>query len=388
MQPVIHYLVRLKLIRRKNEEGELEFIQEEREFRNDIPILARKAAFDSYQSYLDVLLEGKGLRYESDKQARLALKTYYDPKAFFELNDDEINYEDSDPFGNGIGIYMVHDEMPPREKDYKKLVGIHGIGELVEGFFEDPVYLMVSLENEYEIYKRNKYDTDGDEISVIFCDRGEWLEGYREDEPQTYTILRTPFDWSGMDKPYWWGEPEENLDELPRQEIADNVKTWEEIIAEGESNQVEFKPTLLYNHFTNKAGISIKGIIAKSICGFLNARGGFLFIGMNDNGTPQGLSPDFSLAGEKNPKDYFRLQFDDTVRQFLPQSIANIIGQFITIQGIEIFVVIVFPSKNKPVFMKGQHGKEFWVRWTASTRQITDVEEIVNYCLENWGDKK
>ena len=63
---------------------------------------------------------------------------------------------------------------------------------------------MVSLENEYEIYKRNKYDTDGDEISVIFCDSDDWLVGYREDEPQEYTILKTPFDWSGMDKPYWW----------------------------------------------------------------------------------------------------------------------------------------------------------------------------------------
>ena len=95
---------------------------------------------------------------------------------------------------------------------------------------------------------------------------------------------------------------------------------------------------------------------------------------MNDDGTPQGLHHDFSLAGDKAPRDFFRLEFDDTKKQFMPQSIANISGQFITIDDIEIFVVIVFPSKTNPVFMKGQHGKEFWVRWTASTRQIVDVE--------------
>ena len=50
-------------------------------------------------------------------------------------------------------------------------------------------------------------------------------------------------------------------------------------------------------------------------------------------------------------------------------------------------VVTLFPSKSKPIFITGQYEKEFYVRWTASTKQYVDIEEIVNYCLEHWNRK-
>ncbi len=40
---------------------------------------------------------------------------------------------------------------------------------------------------------------------------------------------------------------------------------------------------------------------------------------------------------------------------------------------------------NNPVFLKGQNGKEFYVRGEASTRRIEDIEEIAHYCLDRWG---
>ena len=52
-----------------------------------------------------------------------------------------------------------------------------------------------------------------------------------------------------------------------------------------------------------------------------------------------------------------------------------------------VWVMEIVVYKTKPVFMNGKDGKEFWVRWTASTRQMVGVEEIVNYCLEHWGKK-
>jgi len=56
------------------------------------------------------------------------------------------------------------------------------------------------------------------------------------------------------------------------------------IIQRGESNQVEFKPSLLYNFKTGKAGLSPKFYTAKTICAFLNSNGGVLFIGLTDKG--------------------------------------------------------------------------------------------------------
>lgn len=385
MGAAIHYAVRAKLIRKRKENGEFDFLEVQEEFFNDNPILAREAAFKYYQNYIDVLLEAKGLRYESDKQARVALESFHDPKTSknFDINGISITIPES--FGNGIAVFLVldgqYDDTPLGNNRL-----IHGIGNLLEGSVY-PESLTLCLEEEYSIYKENNYSTGNYETQIVFCNSDEWLEGYTEDEPGTHLILKTPFDWTGMDKPYWWGEPTEENKEDQKQPTAKS-RSYEEIIAGGENNTTEFKPALLYNFKTQNAGIGVKGIIAKSICGFLNARGGFLFIGVSDNGKPQGLSYDFSLAGDKNPKDFFRLEFDDLIKQFLPMSIKeNIYGEFETVDGVDVFVIIVFPSKSKPVFMKGQYGKEFFVRWTASTRQYVDIEEIANYCLEHWNNR-
>lgn len=385
MGAAIHYAVRAKLIRKRKENGEFDFLEVQEDFYNDNPIRAREAAFKYYQNYIDVLLEAKGLQYGSDKQAREALESFHDPKTSKSVNGNSFTIPES--WGNGIAVFLIKDV----QNDDTPLGNnrlIHGIGNLLEGSV-DPESLTLCLEEEYDIYKDNNYNTGNYETQIIFCNSDEWLEGYTEDEPGTYTILKTPFDWTGMDKPYWWGEPiEEDKEEQKQKHPTAKSRSYEEIIAIGENNTTEFKPSLLYNFKTHNAGIGIKGIIAKSICGFLNARGGFLFIGVSDNGSPQGLSYDFSLAGDKNPRDFFRLEFDDLIKQFLPMSVKeNIYGEFVTVNGVEVFVAFVFPSKFKPVFMKGQHGKEFFVRWTASTRHYVDIEEITNYCLEHWNKK-
>lgn len=383
MKPAIHYAVKAKLIRKKKEDGEYEFLEVNEEFHNENPILAREAAFRYYQNYIDVLLESKGLRYESDKQARLALESFHDPGTSTKIDVLGTYLDIPDWIGNGIGVYLMIDEALDEVGFINNYSLIHGIGGL-EGS-DSPEYMLVGLEREIYYYGQHNYHTKDTEITIVFCDSNEWQEGYRDDEPGTYIILKTPFDWTDMDKPYWWGEKE--AEELQQQPIKS--RSYEEIIADGETNQVEFKPALLYNFITKKAGIGVKGIIAKSICGFLNARGGFLFLGVSDKGKPQGLSYDFSLAGEKNRRDFFRLEFDDCIKQFLPLSAKeNVYGEFVTVDGVEVFVVFVFPSKSKPIFMNGQHGKEFYVRWTASTRQLTDIEELTTYCLEHWSNLK
>ena len=91
---------------------------------------------------------------------------------------------------------------------------------------------MYSLVREMEYYEHFNYNTGNHVTDVVFCDSNEWLEGYREDEPQAYTILKTPFDWTGMDKPYWWGEPEEKR----KKNHPEKVRSYEELIAWRETN--------------------------------------------------------------------------------------------------------------------------------------------------------
>lgn len=376
-----HYVVKAKLIRHIKGSGEIEFLQFEDKFENENPIVARNLAFKHYQNYIDVLLEAKHNKYISDKQAREELISFIDPgtKTKIQLGESEVEF--SDTFGNGIGVFLIVDVPKPDniydDKEGEEIL-IHGIGN-ISYLSDDPDRLIFELQRESDYYTFFNYQTDNNLIEVVYCSRDEWEEGYREDEPATYNILETPFDWTGLDKPYWWGEPED-------EEIQQAPKTLEEIIQEGESNQVEFKPALLYNFSTGKGGIGVKGIIAKAICAFLNSNGGFLIIGVTDKGELQGLSFDFSLSEDKNEKDFFMLEFDQMLEHFLSFSIkSNVSGQFFQLNEKDIFVVTVTPSKRRPIFLKGQSGKEFYVRGEASSRQLTDIEELVNYCIEKWG---
>ena len=102
MKPAFHYEFIAKIIKRKNEDEEFEFIETRKEFFDNEPIQARMAAFKFYQNYIEVLLEAKGLKYESDRQARVALKSFYNPNTErrTEMNGDEFSIDDS--LGNGV----------------------------------------------------------------------------------------------------------------------------------------------------------------------------------------------------------------------------------------------------------------------------------------------
>lgn len=385
-----HYIVKAKIIRNIKENGDIDFSEFERKFENESPIIARESAFQHYQSYIDILLEAKNKSYHSDKQAREDLHSFINPGTKTKIIFEEEEIEFSDSFGNGIGVFLIIDTPKPGEDKKGDEIFIHGIGNI--GYFNTPDSLIRELERELEYFKFFNYGTKDFETEIVFCNSEEWEEGYLGNgkwlesykEPNTYSILPTPFDWAGLDKPYWWresvNEGTENFEQAP--------KSLEDIIEGGESNQVEFKPSLLYNFSTKKAGIGIKGIIAKAICAFLNSNGGFLIIGLKDNGEAQGLDYDFSLSAGKNEKDFFKLEFDQMLKYFLSFAVkSNVSGNFYQLDEKDIFVVTVTPSKQGPIFLNGQNGKEFYVRGEASSRQLTDMEELVKYCMEKWGAK-
>ncbi|MFW5872248.1 MAG: helix-turn-helix domain-containing protein [bacterium] len=393
MKPAFQYIVRVKLIRFLNKE-KIDFIDFEETFEDENPINARNKAFECYQNFIDVLLEAKNEKYHSDKQARLTLLPFYDTTELekIKFGGHEIDLNNSLNFG--LGIFMRIDKHKPDEfnivinsldlSHQREEIFIHGIGNIHYHSNDPEAILLYDLTEELEYYEYYNYPTDNQIIKVSFFSKEEWRDGYGDDQPEMHRILETPFDWTGFDKTFWWGE-DKNIAE-PISHSAN--KSLREIIDSGESNQVEFKPALVYNFSTQKGGIGVKYIIAKTICSFLNSNGGYLFIGVKDDGSIQGLDYDFSLAGQKERRDFFRLEFDQMIKHFLSFVVmSDISADFQEIDGKTIFVVTVHPSFFRPVFLKGQNGKEFFVRGEASSRKLEDIEEIANYCLNMWGKK-
>lgn len=388
MKAAFHYVVRIK-IALFNKDNEVDLQEYESKFENENPILARNKAFDYYQTNIDNFLLNKNKTYTSDRQAREVLNSFIDlgTKAKYKIGDREVEYNDS--FGNGIGVYLVVDKPILSDKhqtliedkvgDEFFLHGIKSIGILSHETI-DTGSMMFGLTNELNYYKHYRYNTKNKEITIIYCDQDEWDEPDNE-EPSTNNILETPFDWDGYGEPYWWGKP-------VAEEQANTKKpqlTVEKIIQQGESNKVEFKSSLLYNFKTKAGGIGIKEGIAKAICAFLNSNGGVLFIGVRDDKTVQGLNDyDFQLANGKDSKDFFLREYDQMIEYFLSSSVkSGIEGYFYEIGGKEIFVVIVSPNKRRPIFLKSQGGgKDFYIRLEASSRKLTDIEEIINYFID------
>lgn len=370
-----HYAIKVKMIRYETKD-KIDFIVDEKLFENENPIIAREEAFREYDAWINDLYTGIGKagQYTSDKQARIDLQKFITPSEKFKvlLDDHELFFGNT--FGFGIGVYFIIDQpydMPGFSESMQDKPGdqclLHGIG--YSGRYSDPLEVSGALHTEILYYEHYNYEKRSYERKVNFYD-------YEIDDIEEIRFLETPFDWSGLDV-----RPPDS----PEDKVTKTANNILDLIAGGEGNQVEFKPALLYNFKTKTAGIGVKAIIAKAICSFLNSNGGFLLIGLNDDRKPQGLEWDFSLANGKNPKDFFLNEFDQMIEHLIGFSVkSNIDSDFHEIDGKEIFLVTVAPSKNRPVFLKAKEGKEFWVRGNAGNRQLSNIEELVNYCIDKW----
>ncbi len=156
---------------------------------------------------------------------------------------------------------------------------------------------------EAEYYDYFNYETNNERTEILYCFKC-WYDGGYDKERASVKILKTPFDWTGYDKLFWWGDPEpENETEF---QTPDSIV---EIIEQGESNQVEFKTTLHFKTFIRGVEtVQVKDEIAKTISAFLNTNGGFLFIGIKNNKEIEGLDFDFGLANEEDSKDSVKLK--------------------------------------------------------------------------------
>lgn len=156
------------------------------------------------------------------------------------------------------------------------------------------------------------------------------------------------------------------------------------IIVNGESDKVEFKSTLRWNIKDNRADKEIEFAVIKTVAGFLNANGGTLIIGVNDEGTVLGLELDYNSLKDKN-WDKFQLCLTEILWNAIPKDLvqSKITITLFEIDGKDICVLIVKPS-TIPVFIDRKNQNKFFVRVSNSTRELEEIESITRYCIERY----
>ena len=164
--------------------------------------------------------------------------------------------------------------------------------------------------------------------------------------------------------------------------------TFEDLLDLGESQTIELKSTARWNVHTGQADKKMEHVIAKTVCGFLNAEGGTLLIGVDDNGNVLGLADDMSTLGSKANVDGYELFLRQHLDNNLSIQTAGVVRiQFEKLDGLDVCVVGVAAS-GKPVFSKphegGQGPTEFWVRIGNATKQLHG-DDMVDYQADHWG---
>ena len=157
---------------------------------------------------------------------------------------------------------------------------------------------------------------------------------------------------------------------------------WMDLIGQGENDWVEFKSSLRWNLKTEKPDKVIEAVIVKTLSAFMNARGGTLFIGVDDGGDLVGIEADYKTFQKKPNRDGFLLKLTSMISTMGQQSHKFIVTDIQTMEGKDICRITVKPGE-RPVFIK-ENGKEaFYIRAGASSVPL-GMSEAHEYISSRW----
>jgi hypothetical protein len=160
-----------------------------------------------------------------------------------------------------------------------------------------------------------------------------------------------------------------------------------DLVAAGESQTLEFKSSARWNVRSGSPDKKLEHAITKTVCAFLNAEGGTLLIGVDDDGHAIGLENDYRTLGSKANRDGYELFLRQLLVNSLSVQTAGIVKiRFESLDGDDVCVVSVAAS-GRPAFarpLEGSQGfSEFWVRIGNASRQLHG-DDMVEYQNQHW----
>ena len=164
--------------------------------------------------------------------------------------------------------------------------------------------------------------------------------------------------------------------------------TIEDLIAEGESDELEFKSSLRWDLREAVVSKKIEEVIVKTVAAFANAQGGSLVIGVDDDGQVIGLSHDYQSFDEAD-RDHFELHLRNLLTQQLGTAFvaSKVQVRFHRVDGADVCQVdvtaatepLIVTSKDK----NGQAVQKFYVRNGPSSQEVS-MGEMSAYVKERF----
>jgi len=143
------------------------------------------------------------------------------------------------------------------------------------------------------------------------------------------------------------------------------------LVASGEGDQLEFKSTLRWNVNADKPGKEVEISWLKTVVAFLNADGGVLMIGVNDDGELSGIDAD-NFAND----DKFLLHYNNLFKQHIGLEFTEYVSaDLVAVQDKKLFVVQCSPA-SEPVYLKQSKEEKYYVRIGPSSRALSTSQVV------------
>jgi hypothetical protein len=161
----------------------------------------------------------------------------------------------------------------------------------------------------------------------------------------------------------------------------------DDLIAEGESGELEFKSSVRWDYKQASVNKKLEDVILKSVAAFANGQGGTLLIGVDDGGTAIGLEHDLTLLG--GDRDKFELHVRNLFSQAFGQSfvVNKLRISFPPVGSTEICQIDIAQTQQ-PIIVKvvdrnGHQVEKFYVRSGNSSVEMP-LSEMHSYISDRF----
>ena len=164
--------------------------------------------------------------------------------------------------------------------------------------------------------------------------------------------------------------------------------TLEDMIAEGEDDELEFKSSLRWDFHEQTTNKKLEDVIVKTVAAFANSQGGTLLIGVSDSGEILGLERDYLSLGGAN-RDQFELHLRNILNNAFGQAFVSsgLKVLFPAIADAEICRIDIRPSAKPFVLtVRDKNGvgqEKFYVRSGNSSQELS-LAEMPSYFADRF----
>jgi len=149
------------------------------------------------------------------------------------------------------------------------------------------------------------------------------------------------------------------------------------LINQGENQFVELKSSIRYDFRQKTTNLDLEIVIAKTIVGFMNAKGGKLIIGVNDDGEILGIEKDYKTLKQQNT-DGFEQKIYEIISKYIGKEYCFYCTVYFHHLDKKAICVIAIDEVTEPVYLLKGKDTLFYIRTGNSTKPLT-IKEAFHY---------